>query len=109
MVDSLGLEWFRPDDHPYVVGRPGTIVPVGKGEIGGFLDDYGPAWHTTGYYHDAFVGAATRIGIPDVIINIPTIPIVYLFSVGIEIGNSIQKLFGIDGLQHYPQVQKRCN
>ncbi len=107
-IDSLGLDWFRPQDHPYKVGRPGTIVPEGKGEIGGYLDDYGPAWHTTGYYHDLLVETATLYGIPDTLINIPTIPIVYVFSVGVEIGNSIQRIFGYEGLQHIPRYRKTC-
>jgi len=109
-IDPLGLYWFRPDNHPYTVGRDGTIVPDGKGEIGGFLDDYGPAWHTTGYYHDALVGAATEMGIPDWLINIPTIPFVYSFSVGVEIGNSLQGLFGFEGLQHHaPHSDDHCD
>ena len=108
-VDPLGLDWFRQDDHEYTVGREGHDYVYPGGGVGGFLDDYGPAWHTTGYYHDALVDAATGMGIPDVIINIPTIPIVYVFSVGVETGNSLLKLFGFNGLQHDKGKAQQCD
>ncbi len=57
-VDPSGLAWFRPDDHKYVVGRPGVqYFEPGHGIVG-FIDDYVPAGHTFGANHDAFVGWA---------------------------------------------------
>ena len=103
-VDPFGLAWFKPDNHDYTVGRPGSkLVPSGPGTIGADLDVYGPAWHTTGYYHDALVDYGTSIGIHDYLINLPTIPFVYVFSVGVEIGNSVLGLFGYKGLEHEPE------
>jgi len=92
-IDPYGLDWFKPDGHQYVVGRPGTIVEPGKGRFGGFLDDHVPAWHTTGYFHDKFVDwAVNEKGYPDWLVNIPTIPAAYLYSVDHEIKVSISKL-----------------
>jgi len=100
-IDPNGLTWFKPDNHEYKVGRAGTIVPEGPDGWGRYLDNYFPAMHTTGYYHDALIAKAERIGwLPDWAVNIPTIPIVWVFSVGVETGNSIMWLFGYEGLQH---------
>jgi RHS repeat-associated protein len=102
--DPYGLAWFRPDDHDYTVGRDNTLVPDGRGERGGYLDDYGPAWHTTGYFHDAWVNKATKDwGLPDGLVNIPTIPYVYVFSFFYETINSVAKQFGYHGLEHDPE------
>lgn len=94
-TDFAGLDWFKPaDPHPYTVGRDGSIlVETGKG-VGAFIDNYVPAGHTFGTIHDATVAAGQQLGIPDVIVNIPTMPGTYLLAVGVEIQNSIYKLLG---------------
>jgi RHS repeat-associated protein len=94
-VDPLGLDWFKPKNDPnYVVGRENSgLVEPGKG-IGKFIDDYGPAGHTFGTLHDALVDMGLSIGLPDWLINIPTMPGMYVIAVGTELDNSLYKLFG---------------
>lgn len=93
-IDPLGLDWFRPTSHPYVVGREGSdLVEPGKG-IGKFIDDYVPAGHTFGTLHDALVDTGHEIGLPDWLINTTTMPGVYVLAVNNEISNSLRKLLG---------------
>jgi RHS repeat-associated protein len=92
-VDPLGLDWFRPKSDIYVVGRMGnSFVAPGKG-IGKFIDDYVPAGHTFGSLHDALVDMGLEAGLPDWLINIPTMPGVYVLAVGTEIDNSLYEIF----------------
>ena len=98
-IDPLGLDWFRPEDHAYAVGRPGTFVEPGKG-IGRIIDDYVPAGHTNGANHDAFVGWATSKGAPDWAINVPSMGLVYSISLYQEMSNTIWSIFGIDIFEH---------
>jgi hypothetical protein len=74
-IDVAGLDWFKPlDPHPYVVGRVGSsLVETGKG-VGAFIDNYIPAGHTFGTIHDRTVDAGRSLGIPDLLVNIPTMP-----------------------------------
>lgn len=77
--------WFRPWNHMYVVGRD-THLLVWSGEqgpgIGSFIDNYIPAGHVFGTSHDALVDSLVSMGVPDSLANIPTMPIVYINSVG---------------------------
>lgn len=68
-----GSGWLRPDDHPYVVGREGTIVQPGRG-VGRFIDDYSPAGHTFGTNHDGFVGWINprEYFVVDLVVNVPS-------------------------------------
>jgi len=92
-IDPLGLDWLRPTDHPYVVGRVGSIVEPGKG-VGKIIDDYVPAGHTFGSLHDAEVGAYLKQGYPDWLVNIPTMPSYYIQAFAYETADTILKLFG---------------
>lgn len=87
-VDPLGLCWFRPPSEQYIVGRPGTLVRPGK-DIGRFLEDYVPAMHTMGKFHDALVDMGLELDWPDLLINIPTMPGVYIIAVEAELLNSL--------------------
>jgi RHS repeat-associated protein len=87
-VDPLGLCWFRPPSEQYIVGRPGTLVRPGM-DIGKFLEDYVPAMHTMGRFHDALVDMGLELGLPDLLINIPTMPGVYIIAVEAELLNSL--------------------
>ena len=87
-----GAGWLRPEGHKYVVGRDGHPI-VWSGEqspgIGSFIDDYLPAGHTFGTNHDAFVGLMVdQYGLPDLLINIPSMGPIYIFSVGQELVNT---------------------
>jgi RHS repeat-associated protein len=84
-VDAEGLFWFRQDwQTPGVVGRQGTPVEPGGG-VSVFIEQKVPAGYTFGTMHDAFVGAATSIGIPDAVINIPSMIPVYAVALGTEV------------------------
>ncbi len=99
-IDPLGLAWFRPQGHKYVVGRPGNrFVQPGKG-IGRRIDDYVPAGHTFGANHDTFVGWATSKGAPDWLVNIPSMHAVYAISFYQEFLNSVWGVFGVDLFEH---------
>jgi RHS repeat-associated protein len=89
-MDPLGLDWFRPEGADYVVGRPGTFVPPGE-FISRVMSDYVPAGHTFAVMHDAFVGELWDAGVPDLIANIPTMPLVYVMAVLQELDNSLPK------------------
>ena len=100
--DQEGSGWLRPDGHKYVVGRDNHPL-VWSGEqgpgVGSFIDDYVPAGHTFGTNHDAFVELMVdQIGIPDVMVNIPSMPPIYIFSVVQEMINTpyrvVDKYFG---------------
>jgi RHS repeat-associated protein len=79
-VDPWGLERWHPPDGNHTVGRPGTIVPPG-GEIGKAIEErLGSGWEF-GKNHDALVDKATQCGIPDPIINIPSMLPAYLYSI----------------------------
>lgn len=94
LIDPTGLDWFRPIADPYVVGRRGSrLVAPGKG-IGKFIDDYIPAGHTFGTIHDEVVDTLHHGGLPDLMINIPTMPIMYMLAIIAELDNSINKLKG---------------
>ena len=74
LVDPEGLVWFRPDGAPYYVGREGTPVEPGRG-IGAFLENYVPGMHDMGFLHDDIVTNLRANGLPDWLVNIPTMPI----------------------------------
>jgi RHS repeat-associated protein len=93
-VDPFGLDWFRPKSDQYVVGRDeSNFVRPGEG-IGKFIDDYIPAGHTFGTLHDRLVDIGQEVGLPDWLINIPTMPGMYVLAVGTELDNSFYKLLG---------------
>jgi RHS repeat-associated protein len=70
--DSTGLYWFRQNwQTDYVVGRERS--PVEPGDLfSRLIEDYVPAGRTFGEMHDRFVDIATRAGIPDLLVNIPS-------------------------------------
>jgi len=91
-IDPLGLDWFRPPGDPYAAGREGTIVEPGPNGIGKYIDDYVPAGHTFAQMHDALVDKGTGAGLPDWLVNIPTIALVYGSAVYKEAQRSIADL-----------------
>jgi len=86
--------WFRPASHEYTVGRPGSIVPPGRG-LGAFIDDYVPAGHAFGTSHDNFVSGATSAGYPDWLANVPSMPFLYAVEVMKQVDNSLFQLQGM--------------
>ena len=99
-VDPSGLAWFREHDHDYKAGRAKTIVPEGPYGRGRYIDDYVPAGHTFASLHDTFVGIATSEGVPDWLVNIPSMPFLYIGAVGKEALNSAASPFSIDFFEH---------
>jgi RHS repeat-associated protein len=91
-VDPLGLDWFRPPSDDYIVGRDKSkLVRPGEG-VGKILEDYVPAMHTLGEFHDALVDMGLELGLPDWLINISTMPGVYIIAVEAELYNSVYKI-----------------
>ena len=79
-VDPWGLDRWPAPGAPDTVGRPGTVVPSG-GRLGTFIQDHvGSGWEF-GNNHDQLVGTVTDWGVPDPIINIPSMLPVYLYSI----------------------------
>jgi RHS repeat-associated protein len=94
-VDPKGLDWLRLDSDIYVVGREGSnLVATGKG-VGKFIDNYVPAGHTFGTLHDSLVDMGTEAGLPDWLINVPTMPGMYALAFYIEANNSLLKGIGM--------------
>ncbi len=90
-VDPMGLYWFRqPWQIAGTVGRPGTPVPPG-GAVSEIIERYVPAGYTFGEMHDNYVGQASNAGMPELLINIPSMPRMYVAAVGVELMRS----FGI--------------
>jgi RHS repeat-associated protein len=88
-VDPDGLYWFRQDwQPPGVVGRPGTLVPP-DGSVSNLVERGVPAGYTFGEMHDAFVDRATNALLPDVLVNVPSMPFVYGAAVLTEILRSL--------------------
>lgn len=63
--------------------------PIGIGRI---IDDYVPAGYTFAQMHDNLVGAGTAAGLPDWLVNIPTMSSVYGAAVAKEAHRSIVEL-----------------
>ena len=83
-TDPTGLFWFRQSlQIPGVVGRPGTPVPPG-GAVSEVIERNVPAGYTFGEMHDGFVDAATSVGIPDALANIPSMIPMYITAIGVE-------------------------
>lgn len=95
LIDPTGLDWFRRDDQDYAAGRPGTIIPLGPEGRGRFIDDYVPAGHTFAELHDKFLDDLNvKEGtLSDLLLNIPSMPPIYLLAVDLEILRSIRDLF----------------
>lgn len=99
-IDPLGLEWFRPKDHPYKAGRLGTSVTEGPEGNGRIIDDYIPAGHTMASIHDGFVEQMTNLGLPDWLVNKPSMLPAYMVAVSNETLNSIAGIFNINTFAH---------
>lgn len=90
-MDPTGLFWFRQDwQTPGVVGRPGTPVPPGSA-VSELIERNVPAGYTFGEMHDGFVDAATSVGIPDALANIPSM----IPMLGLAIGTEVLRTLGI--------------
>jgi len=94
---------FLSKDPPGVVGRPETPVPPG-GLISEGIEQYVPAGYTFGELHDSFVGMATGAGLPDWLVNIPSMPTVYDLAVTVELLRSL----GILEQPSLPEQETPC-
>jgi RHS repeat-associated protein len=93
-VDVNGLAWIRQPNEEYFVGRDGfeRIGLEPGGLVSRSIENYVPAGHTFGVMHDQFVGDLQSLGIPDILINVPTMGFVYNAAVWTEMYNSLQNL-----------------
>lgn len=92
-IDATGLDWFRPKGAQRVVGRE-TIPGFGPNDlITRLFEDYVPAAHTFGNMHDDFVGKATRLGVPDWLANVPSMPAFYVLAVDREYRRTLDDWF----------------
>lgn len=91
---SGSYQWFS-NDGVYTVGRVVNdfVYPGPKAGIGKLIEDNIPAAHTFGTVHDEMVDTLVGAKIPDIIINVPTMPIAFVTAVVIETTNSI-----VDGI-----------
>lgn len=88
-IDPWGLYWFRKSwQEPGVVGRDNTIVPP-RGKISEFIEKRVPAGYTFGEVHDAFVDKARSAGLPDWLVNIPSMPSMYQAAQIVELLRSL--------------------
>ena len=88
-VDPFGLYWFRQSwQPPGVVGRPGTPVPP-HGKVSEFIERHVPAGYTFDEMHDTYVDMSTSAGLPDSLVNIPSMPILYDLAVMVEVLRSL--------------------
>jgi|TARA_B110000902_G_scaffold265956_1_gene351921 hypothetical protein len=112
-IDPLGLDWFRPSDHPHTVGRQNTPIEPGPNGLGRYGDDYVPAAHTFGTIHDGVVDALTSLGVPDVVANVPTMSVSYAAAIYIETARSIAESLGLNipsPDKHHEDVENaKCN
>lgn len=78
-VDPSGLYYFQQpwQANDPIVGRADTWLPPG-GAISSFIEKYVPAGQTLAEIHDPLVGKLTSAGLPDIIANIPTMPLAYI-------------------------------
>ena len=88
-TDPSGLYWFRQEwQASGVVGRGGTPIEPG-GSVSNLIETRVPAGYTFGQMHDSFVDSATKAGVPDLIANIPSMPVVFVAAVFTEILRSL--------------------
>lgn len=79
-MDPWGLKRWPDPGENHTVGRDGTLVPTG-GTVGIFIENQvGSGWEF-GNNHDEFVGTTTGLGLPDWLMNIPSMPPIYLYSI----------------------------
>ena len=98
-VDPYGLYWFRQPGEDYLAGRDETIVPPGPTGRGRYIDDYVPAGHTFAELHDRFVGLTRdAAGYPDWLVNIPSMPPIYVQAFLTESFNSLFDLLNFLGV-----------
>ena len=89
-IDPTGLFWFRQDwQTDPVVGREGIPFFEPGDLITQSVEDYVPAGRTFGELHDSFVGIATAAGLPDWLVNIPSMPTAYNAALTVEMLRSL--------------------
>ncbi len=83
-IDPWGLYWFRQSwQKPGVIGRPDTPVPP-RGTVSELIEQHVPAGYTFGEMHDTYVDIATTAGLPDWVVNIPSMSTVYNIALTVE-------------------------
>jgi RHS repeat-associated protein len=88
-IDPEGKDLFRPKGSPYYVGRSGIkFFEPGKYPMS-WIENGAPFFHDFGKNHDATVQWCEDNGIPDIIGNVPTMPLAYGLSV---LDNLLQSL-----------------
>jgi hypothetical protein len=94
-IDPSGLDWFANAGDKPVVGRFGSIIQPG-GTVSNFVENWLPAGRTMALLHDGLVDALTGAGVPDLLANVPSMPLAYASAVALEALNSATRLFGMN-------------
>ena len=68
------------DGQHYFMGRDGYPIFNPTNTIMNFVEDYFPYAHYFAAVHDSWVDRLLQWGIPDLLINVPTMPFAYLFA-----------------------------
>ena len=82
-----------PGEPSGVVGREGTFVEPGEA-IGLFIENVVPGGYTFGQIHDQFNGDLVNAGVPDLLANVPTMPICYAWALGYELVGFVGDIIG---------------
>ena len=97
-TDPSGLEGalFGPGPgEPEIgeVGRPGSLVESG-GFIATVIENFIPGGYTFGQVHDRVVGELLDQGFPDLIANVPTMPLAYAYALTDELAGFFGDIIG---------------
>jgi hypothetical protein len=101
-TDPKGLYWFQQEwqARDPIVGRQNTLVPPG-GPVSSFVEKYVPAGRTLAEIHDPMVDMFKRWGLPDLLVNIPTMPSAYASAIVLETLRSL-------GIAKQPSPPNMC-
>ena len=95
-------EWFHNgnQDNLYCLGRDGFPILNPNHPIANAIEDYFPSAHYFAVVHDSWIDALNPQGIWDYVINVPSMPVAYLFSFGANAYDSFLDLLKLaqDGL-----------
>ena len=86
MFDFLGADGvygnatFFNHDSFYAMGRDGVPFFNPDNPIMNAIEDYFPAAHYFAVVHDSWVDSLSEAGYPDAVINVPTMPVAYIYA-----------------------------
>ena len=117
--DKLGLEDASCSGSPtifnsdsfYAMGRDGSWFFNPQNPIMNFIEDYFPYAHYFAVIHDDAVDKLTDWGVPDLIANVPSMPIAYVIAFTEANSNIFASLIDylINNVFHHPPTPIPCN